>query len=117
MSLNFKEKRGLQKTVAEQQEVLRSGPGFAAKRSAQKAMGAAMARLTGDVAAVVENPHLAALRAILAGASDALGLQGLLDAIDAAVSGLHQAGELLGDAEDVADRAITHWAQLEAAQG
>jgi len=63
-----------------------------------------------------ENPHVATLREILSGARDALGLQGLLDAIGSAVDALHGAGELLGDIEELADRAITHWATLEAAE-
>ena len=63
-----------------------------------------------------ENTHVATLREILSGARDALGLQGLLDAIGAAVDALHGAGELLGDIEELADRAITHWATLEAAE-
>jgi hypothetical protein len=116
VSLNFKEKRGLQKTVSEQQTALRSGLGFAAKRAAQKAMGAAMTRLTGSSVPVPENPYVTTLREILAGARYNLDLQSLLNSIGTAVEGLHAAGELLGEIENLADQAITHWANLEAAE-
>ena len=46
MSLNFKEKRALQKTVSEKQAALKSGTlGFKEKREAQKALRDAMAKL------------------------------------------------------------------------
>ena len=46
MSLNFKEKRALQKTVTEQQAALRGGSlGFKEKRGAQKLLRDALAKL------------------------------------------------------------------------
>ena len=56
MSLNFKEKRALQKTVTEQQAALRGGSlGFKEKREAQKLLRDALAKL-GAGAKPVEPP-------------------------------------------------------------
>ena len=52
MSLDFKTKRALQKTVAEKQAALKAGTlGFKEKREAQKALRDAMAKLGGSVSA------------------------------------------------------------------
>lgn len=64
----------------------------------------------------VENPLLKALREVVDGVGDGLGIATLLEAIENAIVKLNQAGELTGDAEDLADRAITHWATREAAE-
>lgn len=57
MSLNFKEKRALQKTVTEQQAALRGGSlGFKEKREAQKLLRDALAKLGAGVPAQVEIP-------------------------------------------------------------
>lgn len=63
-----------------------------------------------------ENPLVKTLREILAGARDNLDLRSLLDSIGIAVEGLSATGELVGEIEDLADAAITHWANLEAAE-
>lgn len=113
MSLDFREKRRLQKVVAEQQTALRSGLGFQAKRQAQKLMRESLAKLGAGAAPQTENPALALLRAVLSGEHDGLGLGRLLDMIEGAVVALNQGGDLVGDNESLADSAITHWARLE----
>lgn len=60
-----------------------------------------------------ENPHVATLRAVAAGQHDTRGLPELLGLIQEAVNGLDEAGLLTGDADGVANEAITHWAELE----
>lgn len=59
------------------------------------------------------SPHLVALRAVTSGGMDAQGLNALYGTILEAVNGLNDAGELAGEAVDVANAAITHWAELE----
>lgn len=59
------------------------------------------------------NEHMEALRAIASGAKDGQGLNGLYADIAGAVNALHAAGQLEGEAVDLANAAITHWAELE----
>jgi len=113
--LDFREKRRLQKIVAEQQSALRSDLGFQAKRRAQKIMRESLAKLGAGAAPQTENPALALLRAILSGKHDGLGLAGLLDKIEMAIIDLNSSGNLFGENEVLADDAITYWAKLEAA--
>lgn len=57
MSLNFKEKRALQKTVTEQQAALRGGSlGFKEKREAQKLLRDALAKLGAAAPKSAESP-------------------------------------------------------------
>jgi hypothetical protein len=60
-----------------------------------------------------EPSEVATLRAVAAGQHDSKGLPELYGLIQEAVNGLDEAGELTGDAEAVANEAITHWAELE----
>lgn len=59
------------------------------------------------------NPHIASLRAVTSGGMDSQGLNALYGTIQEAVNSLNDAGELVGDTVDVANAAITHWAELE----
>ena len=62
MALGFKEKRALQKVVAEKQAALTEGGlGFRDKREAQKAMQEALAKLSAAVDAGKTSPKLEAL--------------------------------------------------------
>lgn len=116
MSLDFREKRRLQKVVAEQQSALRSGLGFQAKRQAQKLMRESLAKLGAGAAPQTENPALAVLRAVIQGEHDRLALRRVLEMIEGAIKALHDGGDLVGGNEALADDAITHWARLEAAR-
>jgi hypothetical protein len=78
-------------------------------RKIRKELGAS----TGMTKPQVELPHVTTLRAVAAGQHDSKGLPELYGLIQEAVNGLDEAGELTGDAEAVANEAITHWAELE----
>lgn len=62
-----------------------------------------------------ESPHVGTLRAITAGNHDGQGLPELFGMIQEAVNALDEAGQLSGDVEELANDAITHWAELEEA--
>lgn len=61
----------------------------------------------------VEHPGVAELREVIAGQHDGLGLDALLSKIEKAAHALHEADALAGEAESVAQDAVTHWARLE----
>lgn len=58
-------------------------------------------------------PHLDALLAVAQGQHDSEGLKALYDRIKAAVDALAVMDSLKGVGEEVANEAISHWAQLE----
>ncbi len=64
-----------------------------------------------DVA--TEPDQVKTLREVTAGQHDTKGLPELFGLIQGAVNGLDEAGLLSGDADAVANEAITHWAELE----
>lgn len=64
-------------------------------------------------AAPAESADLAFLKDVLRGAHDALALADLLEKIEASVMGLQEAGQLTGDADRIANEAITRWAELD----
>jgi hypothetical protein len=59
------------------------------------------------------SPDLAFLQDVIRGAHDALALADLLEKIEASVMGLQEAGQLVGDADKIANEAITRWAELD----
>ena len=60
-----------------------------------------------------DNPYIARLREVADGRLDNADLAETLDKIEAAVLALDKDGALTGDAEDVANAAITRWAENE----
>jgi hypothetical protein len=64
-------------------------------------------------AAPAASPDLAFLQDVIRGAHDALALADLLEKIEASVMGLQEAGQLVGDADKIANEAITRWAELD----
>lgn len=122
MSLNFKEKRALQKIVSESQAALRSGDlGFKEKRAAQKSLRDAMEKLGASVAAAggqeqaeSDNEHLATLRSVISGALDSTGVVGVFERMRDAIHALRDDGLLDGEVEALAGQALTHWGELEA---
>ncbi len=64
-----------------------------------------------------ENEQVKTLREIVTGVLDRIGVIDLFSRMNAAIVALSDAGLLAGEAEAVADAAITHWAKLEAAGG
>lgn len=61
----------------------------------------------------VEDGNVAVLRSILAGESDSAHLSLTLATIEACVNALNDAGLLIGDVEQLAQDAITYWANLD----
>lgn len=78
-------------------------------RKIRKELGAS----TGMTKPQVESPHVTTLRAVAAGQHDSKGLPELYGLIQEAANGLDEAGELTGEADAVANEAITHWGELE----
>ncbi|GAB4059122.1 hypothetical protein [Uliginosibacterium sediminicola] len=66
-----------------------------------------------DPAPTPGGDHIATLREITAGKFDGDSLSAMYGRIATAVHALNDAGLLTGDAEDVANAAITHWAEVE----
>jgi hypothetical protein len=115
-NLSFKEKRELQGIVSKSLVSLKSGAlTFKEKRVAQKSLSDALQRLGAGISKA-ENAFVVFLRQVVTGTKDNLGLGPLLAQIDEAITGLNGGGLLVGEAEEVADKAITHWAELEERQ-
>jgi hypothetical protein len=60
-----------------------------------------------------ESAEVKFLREVTAGAHDALALADLLEKIEASVVALQEAGQLTGEADKIANDAITRWAELD----
>ena len=60
-----------------------------------------------------ENKHVSTLRSVVSGALDSLGVVDLFGRIQEAVHALRDGDLLSGDAEAVANDALTHWGKLE----
>lgn len=65
--------------------------------------------------ATAENEHVVTLRSVVSGVLDSLGVVELFGRIQEAVHALRDGDLLSGEAESVANDALTHWGELESA--
>jgi hypothetical protein len=80
-------------------------------------MADALTKLGATTEKASENMHILKLREIVAGVHDSIGFKFLLFTIEGSIMALHRGGELVDDAHDLANNAITHWARRVEASG
>ena len=78
----------------------------------RKELGASLVVATPEPV-VSESPHISTLKAVAAGQRDSEGVAALFGVIQEAANALNEGGQLIDTAEQAANDAITHWAELE----
>jgi hypothetical protein len=117
MALSIIESRKISRQIRDNlAKVNAGGVSIIQSRSMSKAIKSDLALLNGTATNTPENAFVVFLRQVVTGTKDNLGLGPLLAQIDEAITGLNGGGLLVGEAEEVADKAITHWAELEERQ-